>query len=334
MSLWLTPSQVNLLLGVLIVGALGSGVASWATSDAINGWLTRLHAVFGLTILVAFPSKIRGPVRSGMRRRSVVKWFSVSFGAVVLATLGFGIVHATGIAHGVGLWTPLWTHELLGFSLIPLTVIHVVTRPSRVRPSAIGRRALLRYGVGASVAGAAFMVQRALPPLFTDARRRSTGSYEVGSHDPSALPVVYWINDRRPADTDAEAWQLTVQGRHVPIVSLWAQARPARAILDCTGGWWSEHDWDAVPLSELVSEPHGRSVRVTSSTGYARWFAHDDLDEVYLAVGYGGEPLRAGHGAPVRLVVPGRRGPDWIKWVVSVDDDNRPAWAASPLPLS
>ncbi len=65
-----------------------------------------------------------------------------------------------------------------------------------------------------------------------------------------------------------------------------------------------------------------------------RLFAHDALADVYLAVGYGGEPLRSRHGAPVRLIVPGRRGPWWVKWVTSVEPDDRPSWFLSPLPLT
>jgi DMSO/TMAO reductase YedYZ molybdopterin-dependent catalytic subunit len=73
---------------------------------------------------------------------------------------------------------------------------------------------------------------------------------------------------------------------------------------------------------------------VKSKTGYDRLFANDALDDLYLAVGYGGEPLRAGHGAPVRLIAPGRRGPWWVKWVTSVEPDDRPSWLQLPLPLT
>jgi DMSO/TMAO reductase YedYZ molybdopterin-dependent catalytic subunit len=109
---------------------------------------------------------------------------------------------------------------------------------------------------------------------------------------------------------------------------------PVVATLDCTGGWWSEQAWDAVALSELVRTTSGRSIRVRSSTGYDRLFSHGDLDSIYLAVGYGGEPLRPRHGAPVRLIVPGRRGPWWVKWVTSIEADDRPPWLQSPLPLT
>ena len=49
--------------------------------------------------------------------------------------------------------------------------------------------------------------------------------------------------------------------------------------------------------------------------------------------GYEGQPLRRGHGAPVRVVAPGRRGPWWIKWVTSVQLDDRPWWLQTPFPF-
>ena len=52
-----------------------------------------------------------------------------------------------------------------------------------------------------------------------------------------------------------------------------------------------------------------------------------------LAVGYAGEPLRRGHGAPVRLIAPGRRGPWWIKWVTSVQLHDRPWSLQTPFPF-
>jgi DMSO/TMAO reductase YedYZ molybdopterin-dependent catalytic subunit len=145
---------------------------------------------------------------------------------------------------------------------------------------------------------------------------------------------VIWLNDRRPRDTDPTTWDLRVDGERIGIDDLRRRCRPVVAVLDCTGGWWSEQTWDAVPLSALMGAAPGRSVRVESATGYARHFPIGDLDALHLAVGYGGEPLRPGHGAPVRLVVPGRRGPEWIKWVTRVERSDRFPWMQPPLPLS
>ncbi len=330
----LTPAQTNPVLGVLLIAAVLTGVASWALPDRGSGWATTLHVISGVSVVLVLPSKLAGPVRTGLRRRSAMRWVSVVFGVAVVATLGLGFAHATGAAYGVGLWSPLWTHQLLGFVSVALGLVHVASRPIRSRRPDLGRRAALRYATIGASAAVLTTAQRPIPGLLGAPRRRGTGSYEVASYDPVALPVVYWINDRRPADTEPGTWRLRIQGNPVSIEDLWAMSSPLDAVLDCTGGWWSAQRWDAVPLADLVRAPSGRSMRVVSATGYRRWHAIDDLGAVHLAVGYGGHPLRPGHGGPVRLVVPGRRGPEWIKWVTEVTDDRRPAWAAFPLPLS
>ena len=76
------------------------------------------------------------------------------------------------------------------------------------------------------------------------------------------------------------------------------------------------------------------SIKVVSATGYSRRFPIEDLENLWLATRVGREPLRAGHGAPVRLVAPGRRGFWWVKWVTSVETSNLPWWMQSPFPLT
>jgi hypothetical protein len=331
-----TARQVNLLLEALVVAALVTGLASWSVGDRWSGWLTLAHGIAGISLLLLVPAKLRGSVATGFRRGRATRWVSAGFGVLVLATATLGLAHATGLWYGVGQWSALWTHCLLAFVLIPLFVWHLVTRPVRPRVTDLDRRALLGGGI---VLGAAAVVHTAQDGAtrvlgLAGGDRRFTGSHEVASYVPAELPTVIWFNDRRPARTDAAGWSLVVAGEPLPIDELWERARPVVATLDCTGGWWSEQAWDAVSLGELLPDPSGRSIRVRSATGYARWFAHDALDRVHLAVGYGGEPLRAGHGAPVRLVVPGRRGPWWVKWVTSVEPDDRPSWLQAPLPLT
>jgi DMSO/TMAO reductase YedYZ molybdopterin-dependent catalytic subunit len=41
--------------------------------------------------------------------------------------------------------------------------------------------------------------------------------------------------------------------------------------------------------------------------------------EALLATHVGGERLSHGHGFPLRLVAPGRRGFQWVKWVERVE---------------
>jgi Oxidoreductase molybdopterin binding domain len=332
----LQPRQVNLVLELLVLAAIASGLTSWAVGDRWSGWLVAAHGVIGLSLLLLVPAKLRGSVRAGFRRGRWTRWISALFGVLVLATVVLGLLHATGLSFGVGQWTALWTHSLLGFALIPLLVWHMATRPSQARVADLDRRALLRTGLVVGGAVGVYVAQEAAVRMtgLAGAGRRGTGSHEIASHEPEQMPTVIWFNDNQPDDTDDGVWPLVIAGQPVTIDSLRARARPVVATLDCTGGWWSEQSWDAVALSELLPHVSGRSVRVRSQTGYDRLFGLDALDHVYLAVGYSGRPLRPGHGAPVRLVVPGRRGPWWVKWVTSVEPDDRPSWLQSPLPLT
>lgn len=333
----LRPSQVNLTLKVLLIVTLTTGLLSWIAGDAWNGWLARAHGVTGLALLVLTPAKLRGPVRAGFRRHRWTRWVSAAFGVVVLATVVLGVLHSTGLWYGTGPWSALWTHTLLGFVALGLLVWHLGTRPVRARVVDLDRQAFLRLGVVAGLGLAAFLAQEAATRAtgLAGARRRATGSHELASHDPDRMPEVIWLDDDPPTDTDPDGWSLVVDGAAVTIASLRDRARPVTAVLDCTGGWWAEQVWDAVPLSELIPDAgDGGSVRIRSTTGYSRLIDPADLADVHLAVGYGGVPLRPGHGGPVRLVLPGRRGPWWVKWVTDVDRVDRPSWLQAPLPLS
>jgi hypothetical protein len=331
----LTARQVDVVLEVLVAVAAISGLASWTVGTQWGRALTAVHAIAGLSLVVLLPAKARGSVQVGLRRRRPSRWLSVVLAGLVVATVLLGVAHTTGLWYGVGPWSALWTHVLVAVVALTVLVWHVVSRPSRPRLADLDRRALLRAGAvvatGAAVYGVQEVAVRGLG--LAGGSRRFTGSHEVGSFVPERMPTVSWINDRPPSSTAPDGWALAIEGTPVAVGDLWDLAAPVTAALDCTGGWWSAQAWEAVPLRQLVSGRSGRSIRVASSTGYDRRFPLADLDRLYLAVGYGGEPLRRGHGAPVRLVAPGRRGPWWVKWVVSVDVDEQPWWWQLPLPL-
>jgi DMSO/TMAO reductase YedYZ molybdopterin-dependent catalytic subunit len=108
-----------------------------------------------------------------------------------------------------------------------------------------------------------------------------------------------------------------------------------RATLDCTGGWFTTQDWTGVPLSALLANvPDAtRSIVVRSQTGYTRRFPIDETGELVLATHVGGELLSHGHGFPTRLVAPGYRGFEWVKWVATIEASSEPAWLQAPLPI-
>ena len=323
----LTARRVDLLLGIAATAAAGTGLASWAVGTGWGRWLTVSHALAGLSLLALAPAKLRGSVRTGLKRRRATRWLSMLLGAFVVATVVLGVLHATGLWHGVGYWSALWTHVLLAAFVVPLLVWHIVSRPGRPSVADLDRRAFVGGGIALAVAGAAYWIQQ----VVVGDNRRFTGSHEIASFKPAEMPTTMWLNDRSPRVT-ASDWELTLAGEPVTLETLHDRAAPVIADLDCTGGWWSRQSWDAVPLVELLPDTDASTLEITSVTGYSRLFPARDAANLYLAVGYGGEPLRRGHGAPVRLVAPGRRGFWWVKWVSRIDPVNRPWWLQLPFP--
>jgi len=234
-------------------------------------------------------------------------------------------------------------HFALGVVLTIAVVVHAVVRakPLRRRDLA-GRRQFLQVGAIAAGSYLVWELQRPLSAWFglRGARRRFTGSYEAGSFAGNAFPATSWVADRpRPlheASYRLELHGLVARPRRVPLAELRA-GDSLVATLDCTGGFYSRQRWSGVRLARLLERagplPAASHVRVISHTGYRWSFALRDANQLLLATGVGGETLSHEHGAPVRLVAPGRRGFEWVKWVVRIElhDGPDPGAAASTV---
>jgi DMSO/TMAO reductase YedYZ molybdopterin-dependent catalytic subunit len=152
------------------------------------------------------------------------------------------------------------------------------------------------------------------------------------------MPVTQWFTDDVPS-IDVGGYELLVSRPGEPMLRLGYDdlqtmvGTTLTAVLDCTGGWWAEQEWRGVRMSTLLGRPESGSVLVSSVTGYSRRFAPEDVDVLLLATHVGGAPLSRGHGAPVRLVAPGRRGFWWVKWVESVSVEPEPWWWQPPFPV-
>jgi hypothetical protein len=170
------------------------------------------------------------------------------------------------------------------------------------------------------------------------ARRRATGSLEQGTDNPAAMPVTQWFTDAVPDSVPSTL--LLTDGAHalrVPTSEL-TRGETVRATLDCTGGWYAVQDWSGIRLDRLLADRLGRvpadgSIDVISETGYRRRLPLSDAGHLLLATSAGGQRLSAGHGGPVRLVAPGRRGFWWVKWVTRLEVADEPWWWQLPFPL-
>jgi DMSO/TMAO reductase YedYZ molybdopterin-dependent catalytic subunit len=88
-------------------------------------------------------------------------------------------------------------------------------------------------------------------------------------------------------------------------------------------------------VSSLIREVgDARSLYVRSVTGYWVRIPVSDLDTLLLATEVGDTALSVGHGYPLRLVAPGRRGYWWVKWVDRVELQRTPWWWQPPFPVT
>ncbi len=335
----------NLALFVLLGLAFTSGWVAFFYSTAPSRASLIVHAVSGYAIVALTPWKAVIAAH-GIQRRRPGWWASLVFTGLVIASVLAGILHSTGLLLDVGPFSAMEIHVGAALAAVPFVIWHVIARRIPVRAVDLSRRSLLRAGTLAASAGLTYGVGEVAVRLLNlpGARRRLTGSYESGSLQPAQLPVTQWLFDSVPT-IDPAAWRLTLRSGN--LVRDWTYAEllafddRVQATLDCTGGFYSTQDWSGVWLSELLTlhpnpPPQGgreMSIYVRSLTGYDRRFAIEEAGRLMIATGLGGMPLDPGHGFPVRLVAPDRRGYWWVKWVTAITIDELPSWWQLPFPL-
>ena len=334
----------NTLILVFAAAELISGYFGLVSGSSDRAIYMQVHRAAGYGIVLLLLWKGRN-IAFSLRRRSprAPRTASLVLLLALLTTLALGFAWAfAGRFHFLGFSGVSW-HIYAGAALAPILIWHTVhqTRGFRLRYWT-ERRSVLRLA-GLAVAGFALwqageLVARGASLAGAD--RRFTGSHEFERSGPGVFPVVSWLNDD-PDPVDAETWKLSLRGPSGERVSLdyadLASASELTATIDCTGGWYSTQAWRGVPVAELLAalDPpaEARSVTFTSVTGYYRRFPIEAAGRFLLATHVGDRVLSHGHGYPMRLVAPGRRGFEWVKWVTSMEVDAKPAWLQPPLPV-
>ena len=96
-------------------------------------------------------------------------------------------------------------------------------------------------------------------------------------------------------------------------------------LLICPGVFADNAEWTGVPVSTILEEanikPEASEVTFYAIDGYrvVKPLEVVQQEGVFLAHTVNGEILPAEHGYPLRLVVKGEYGSNWIKWLERIE---------------
>ncbi len=164
---------------------------------------------------------------------------------------------------------------------------------------------------------------------------------------------LYSVSHYGTPEVDPGKWQLAISGlvkkpRTLSIAQIKARRRrTVTATLECSGnssnpgfmGAIGNIEWTGTPVASLL-----KACRPLDSAIEAVFFGADEKvekirdkdylqnfarslslrdvlkrDDVLLAYEMNGQPLEQGHGAPLRLIVPGWFGITWVKWLKRIE---------------
>lgn len=327
----MSPRLTDWSLALAAAFALATGIVSLVSGLPRDWIIFALHGIAGFWLLLLLWGKLRRvwPRLTHLRRwdrRTVLGLLAL---LLVALTLGAGIVWAAGGTWSFAGFNILNWHIGLGFVLAAAILLHLLARAKKLRKRDItGRRRALHWGAlllsGAALWPALQLTEQTLH--LPGSRRRFTGSYESSSYAGNVFPSTSWIADQ-PRPIDVQSWHLSLGGAlaasHDYSYDELTAGDMLEATLDCTGGFYSSQRWRGISIGRLLDQaalhPGVRYISFISVTSYRWSLPLAEARAALLATHIDDEPLSHEHGFPLRLVAPGRRGFEWVKWITRVE---------------
>lgn len=330
----ISTAALDRLLAALVLAQLATGLLTLRAGTPSSAPLFIAHGLIGGTLLAGTVLKLKRSVPAAWHAR---RWGRLALGSLLALLVcgalvgGFAWV-ASGRILSVGPWTVLTLHVWAALAVIPFVILHLLPRRWRLarpprRPAAqplVSRRTVLAVGALAATGAGVWIAARVFEAT-QGGMRRFTGSRPLP--DGGIPPITTFFGEGTPP-ISGDGWRLRVVGRvSRPLeLDLAGVRRLGEAVidpvLDCTSGWAMRTAWRGVPMRSLLAAAaptdSATHVIVRSVTGWSTDLSLDEADRCLLALDVAGKPLPADNGAPARLVVPTRRGVDWVKWVTEL----------------
>ena len=326
------PRLTDWSIALAALLALTTGLVSLVAGLPQDWTIFMLHGIAGLWLLLLLWGKLRRvwPRLIHPRRWDRRTVYGLLALLLVTVTLGAGIWWvAGGDLYFAGFNLLNW-HIALGFAITAAIVLHMFARAKRLRKRDIAGRRQALYFSALLLAGVALWPGQQLTQRILNlpgARRRFTGSHEMGSYAGNVFPTTSWVADA-PRPLDEQTWRLSLGGavttpHDFSYDELVAAGDALEATLDCTGGFYSTQHWRGIRIGRLLDHAtlhaDARYVSFISVTSYHWSLPLEEARTALLATHIGEEPLSYEHGFPLRLVAPGRRGFEWVKWITRIE---------------
>ena len=332
----MSQAALDRILAVLVVAVAATGLLTLRAGAPEVGWVFTLHGIVAGALAVAVAVKLRRSVpKAAAARRFGRLALGLIVGLATIAALTGGFVWvASGELLSLGSWTVLTLHAWVGLVLVPLVLVHLMPRRWRLlrpgpstmtgAPRRLSRRSFLAAS-GLAIAGLGVFGATNVVDRLRGGERRFTGSRWLPAG--GIPPPTTFFGEATPSVND-ERWQIRLTGAVIR-ERAWTLAELGNlgtteltAVLDCTSGWAVETTWRGVPFKALLDAAgltdRARAVEVRSITGWGAALPLDEARRTLLATGVSGMELPRPNGGPCRLVVPDRRGLDWVKWVAEI----------------